>query len=144
MRAAASARMASLIPAHRSELARFGEGCAVVGSPSRSGCACGWGAAEMAPTLALARELLLARDVLRVRVGLWWIKDGVNEGNRHRIDPPLALRDVSEGELDRIDWKADQQLSIQRAGPPWPTELLSGRVAAMPRPTPARRRRRSC
>ncbi len=140
--AASRVRAAILRPPPDSELARFAAGCAVIATPSEHPCACGWGLLELAPTFALARTLLTARDVLRVRIGLWWIRDGVDEANRHRIDPPLTLREIDAPELERIDWRKDHQLSVRRVGPPWPTETLARVASTAPTPAPARRRRR--
>src|SRR5687768_13439736 len=65
-------------------LARFGEGAHLVATFAVNGCACDWGAREHDALAALARDLLLATDVRRVRIGLWMIRGDMDRAEPYR------------------------------------------------------------
>lgn len=103
-------------------LARFAEGAHLVATFEVQGCACDWSATQYDALAGLARALLLATDVRRVRLGIWMIA-----GDVERADPrkPLACRELDTDALAELDWRADLSLEIRRAAhPPFPTRPL--------------------
>lgn len=106
----------------RRSLATFADGAHVVTTFAVSHCACDWGTSEYDAMAALARDLLLATDVRRVRIGIWMISGDVASADSHR---PLHLREIDTDALAEIDWKADVALDVRRAPhPPYPARPL--------------------
>lgn len=116
-----------LSPVPGSTLARFGERCAVVGAFSSAQCACGWGVAEAEGMKRVATSLLRARDVLRVRIGIWWISADMAAADPHASDAPveLALSGLDEADVSGLDRRKSWRLELARSGPPWPTQTLA-------------------
>lgn len=94
-------------------MARFAEKAALVVSLDVGHCACDWGPPSHDALRSLAETLLAARDVSRVRFGVWQIRAGVDDGDpsgrpveieRHDLDScPLGLRAPYAIELKRPD-----------------------------------------
>lgn len=103
-------------------LVRFGEDADLVATFSVEHCACDWSSERRGLLAALARDLLAARDVRRVRVGIWSIRSDVA-----RADPASALHiaEIDTDALDAIDWEGDVALDVRRGStPPFPTRRL--------------------
>lgn len=83
-------------PPPRSFVARFAEGASYVCTfKLPQGCACGWTKREDWTLRALAASLLDARDVLRVRFGVWHITGAVEDGAPDR-EPVIRAIDLDE------------------------------------------------
>lgn len=88
-----------------------------------TGCACDWREKEVRAFAGLARDLLMARDVRRVRIGIWMIRGPVE-----RADPsaPLKIVAIEAPELDAIEWTRDFAFDVRRSSlPPFPTHTLA-------------------
>ena len=114
-------------------LARFAEGAHLVATFAVDHCACDWSTSEHEAMAALTRDLLLATDVRRVRIGIWTIRGRVD-----RADPgrPLDVREIDTDELAALSssskgasskgaWPTELALEVRRAPhPPFPTRPL--------------------
>jgi len=83
-------------PPAKSFVARFAEGASYVCTfELPKGCACGWPQSEHLKLRAIACSLLDARDVMRVRFGVWHITGAVVEGSPDR-EPNIRAIDLDE------------------------------------------------
>ena len=84
------------VPPLKSFVARFAEGASYVCTfKLPKGCACGWPTSEHLKLHAIACSLLDARDVMRVRFGVWHITGAVVEGEPDVV-PPIRAIDLDE------------------------------------------------
>lgn len=104
------------------ELARFADGADLVATFRVNHCACDWGTSQYEALAALTSDLLLAKDVRRVRVGIWWADRGPVGGGP---DGALRMREIDTDELAGVDWAHDIALEVRRAAhPPYATTIL--------------------
>jgi hypothetical protein len=124
---AARRPLKAIRPQPDSTLARFGQRCAVVATFRCAHCACGWGPKQAEQMKRVAASLLQASDVLRVRIGIWWISAGFDAADPHATDAPVELREVGidAADVSRFGGRSSWQLELSRSGPPWPTKKLA-------------------
>lgn len=90
-------------PPAKSFVARFAEGASYVCTfKPPSGCACGWPESEHRKLRAIAASLLDARDVMRVRLGVWHITGAVVAGEPDR-EPVIRAIDIDELREEPVD-----------------------------------------
>lgn len=83
-------------PPAKSFVARFADGASYVCTfKLPKGCACGWPDIEHRKLRAIAASLLDARDVMRVRFGVWHITGAVVDGDPDRA-PVIRAIDLDE------------------------------------------------
>jgi hypothetical protein len=106
-----------------SPLATFAGDADLIGAFSCGQCACDWRSTELGGLHALARSLLRAKDVHRVRLGKWFIHGAVERPTAPRGG--TVVRPVSVDDLEGVEWSNDTQIEVARTGPPWPTRDLA-------------------